>query len=222
MEGVRFAWGRGGFGLRVERLALPRGRRVLLTGPSGAGKSTLLSLAAGLVAPTEGRVEVEGVDLARLSGPARDRLRAERMGVLFQMFNLVPYLSARDNAALPLHFAPERRRRAGVAAAEASRLMGALGLDAALHGRRASSLSVGQQQRVAAARALIGAPALILADEPTSALDPERREAFLALLFAEAERAGSAVVVVSHETGLDPLFDETLRLADVATPEGAP
>lgn len=220
MEGVGFAWGTGGFGLRIDRLALPPGRRVLLTGPSGAGKSTLLSLAAGLVAPARGRVAVEGTDLAALRGPARDRLRAERLGVLFQMFNLVPYLSARDNVLLPLHFAPERRRRAGDAAAEASRLMGALGLDGALHARRASALSVGQQQRVAAARALVGRPALILADEPTSALDPDRREAFLALLFAEAERAGAAAIVVSHERGLDALFDETLRLADVAVAQG--
>ena len=114
---VRFAWpGRKAFALEVESFALTRGERVLLLGPSGSGKSTLLNLVCGVLAPTAGRIEVLGIDLGALTGAARDRFRAAHFGILFQMFNLLPYLSAVDNVLLPLGFAPERRRRGGVMA----------------------------------------------------------------------------------------------------------
>ena len=146
------------------------GKELLLLGPSGAGKSTLLSLICGIAPPSEGIIEVLGEDLAAMRGPARDRFRAEHYGVVFQMFNLLPYATAIDNVMLALSFAPRRRARAGAdrpARAEAERLLTALGLDDAVatHGL-AASLSVGQQQRVAVARALIGAPELVVAEEP--------------------------------------------------------
>jgi putative ABC transport system ATP-binding protein len=224
MSGVRFRWpGARAFSLSIEDFTLPARQRLLLVGPSGAGKSTFLSLLCGIVSPSAGRLQVLGTDMTRLSNAARDRFRAEHFGVIFQMFNLLPYGSILDNVMLPLAFAPARRRRAESqrsAEDEVRRLLDSLGLDASeLAGLSAASLSVGQQQRVAAARALIGSPELIVADEPTSALDRDRQLAFLDLLFAEAEVAGSSVIMVSHEEQLGSRFDRTLRLDDIAISE---
>ena len=163
MSGVRFRWrGPRAFSLAIDSFALRAKERVLLIGPSGAGKSTFLSLLCGIVTPSEGRLEVLGTDMAKLSSSARDRFRAEHFGIIFQMFNLLPYGSVLDNVLLPLSFAPKRRRRAsqgGTIESEASRLLASLGLDPKeVEGLSTANLSVGQQQRVAAARALIGAP----------------------------------------------------------------
>lgn len=228
MSQVRFAWpGRRAFSLDVASFALAARERILLIGPSGSGKSTFLSLLCGIVAPQAGRIEVLGTDIAALSASARDAFRAEHFGIVFQMFNLLPYGSVVDNVVLPLHFAAQRRRRAianGGAEAEAARLLGRLGLEAGLsRGVSAANLSVGQQQRVAAARALIGAPELIVADEPTSALDRDRQDAFLELLFAEAQAAGTTLIMVSHDVSLAPRFDRVLRLDEIAVArQGAP
>jgi putative ABC transport system ATP-binding protein len=221
MADVRFRWpGARGFSLSVESFALPARQRVLLVGPSGAGKSTFLSLLCGIVAPASGTLEVLGTDLSKLSSSARDHFRAEHFGIIFQMFNLLPYGSILDNVMLPLSFARKRAEcaaRNGPAEDEARRLLSSLGLDAAeLAGHSAANLSVGQQQRVAAARALIGGPELIVADEPTSALDRGRQLAFLDLLFAEAEAAGASVIMVSHEEELGTRFDRVLRLDEIA------
>jgi putative ABC transport system ATP-binding protein len=218
---VRFAWpGRGAFALSVESFALPARERVLLIGPSGSGKSTFLSLMCGILAPQSGRIEILGCELTGLGAAARDAFRAEHFGIIFQMFNLLPYGSVIDNVLLPLSFAPGRRRRATAKASapeEAERLLARLGLDGSrLRGQSAASLSVGQQQRVAAARALIGAPEIVVADEPTSALDRDRQDAFLDLLFAETAAAGAALIMVSHDQSLAPRFDRVLRLADIA------
>jgi putative ABC transport system ATP-binding protein len=227
---IRFAWpGEGAFSLAVKDFALPARQRILLIGPSGSGKSTFLSLLCGILAPQSGRIEILGQDLTRLGAAARDAFRAEHFGIIFQMFNLLPYGSVVDNVLLPLSFAPGRRRRAsasGSAAEEAGRLLARLGLQPSLVRKQsAASLSVGQQQRVAAARALIGAPEIVVADEPTSALDRDRQGAFLDLLFAETGAAGAALIMVSHDETLAPRFDRVLRLADIATtspPDGRP
>jgi putative ABC transport system ATP-binding protein len=181
MSDVFFAWrDKTGFALRIERLEVACGEKILLIGPSGSGKSTLLSLLCGIVVPRAGVIQVLGTDMAQLSGAARDRFRAAHFGIIFQMFNLLPYLSILDNVLLPLRFAPERRARAAAVAGteerEGRRLLAGLGLDVeALSDGSTAELSVGQQQRVAAARALIGGPEIILADEPTSALDRARQ-----------------------------------------------
>jgi putative ABC transport system ATP-binding protein len=224
MSGVRFRWpGARAFSLSIEDFALPARQRVLLVGPSGAGKSTFLSLLCGIVTPSAGRLEVLGTDLTRLSNTARDHFRAEHFGIIFQMFNLLPYGSILDNVLLPLSFAKKRRARAGESRAvdsEAQRLLTSLGLDPAeLDGLSTAHLSVGQQQRVAAARALIGRPELIVADEPTSALDRDHRQAFLDLLFAEIDAAGASLIMVSHEEELGTRFDRVLRLEDIAIAE---
>lgn len=226
MSSVTFRWpGRESFGLAVDSFTLAEGEKLLLVGPSGSGKSTLLSLVAGIVAPQTGRIAVLDTDIARLGASARDRFRAEHIGVIFQMFNLLPYGSVIDNVLLPLSFAPQRRARAGGPGGErqeAQRLLERLGLDAALIAQRsAASLSVGQQQRVAAARALIGRPALIIADEPTSALDRNRQTAFLDLLFAETAAAKAGLMMVSHDETLAPRFDRTARLDEIARPLAA-
>ncbi len=206
------------FALRVPHFTLARGERLLLTGPSGSGKSTLLALLAGLAAPDAGSVAVLGNDLAALSARARDRLRAAQVGVVFQALNLLPYLSAVDNVLLPLHFAPARRNRIAAERsprAEAARLLSRLGLPDDIGGRPATRLSIGEQQRVAAARALIGRPALILADEPLSALDIDHQAAFLELLLQEVAEAGTTLLMVGHDLRIAPHFDRTVRLADL-------
>jgi putative ABC transport system ATP-binding protein len=216
LSNVRFAWpGRGSFALEIERFAIERGERALLLGASGSGKSTLLNLVCGVIAPTSGRVEVLDTDLGALSGAARDRFRATHFGILFQMFNLLPYLSAVDNVLLPLGFAPERRRRAGLGDGEARRLLERLGV-AAVADQSAATLSVGQQQRVAAARAMIGAPPIVIADEPTSALDTDTQDAFLELLFAELDRTEASLLMVSHDPTLRGRFDRVVRLGEIA------
>ena len=221
MKDVRFSWpGRNAFGMAIDDFSLQAREKVLLIGPSGTGKSTFLSLLCGVVSPSRGSINVLGTDLAQLGSAARDGFRAEHFGIIFQMFNLLPYASVRDNVVLPLHFASQRKARATLGQtleAEACRLLESVGIEPdMISGPRAANLSVGQQQRVAAARALIGGPEIIVADEPTSALDRNRQTQFLDLLFAEAEKAGSAVMMVSHDESLGPRFDRVLNLADIA------
>ena len=216
IENVEFAWPGDSVpvidGLNLE---VKRGQRLFLAGASGSGKSTLLALIGGLVAPSAGTIRFAGRDLAGLSRAARDRFRADHLGVIFQQFNLLPWLDAVANARLGCQFSPSRRNRAGDAERSVRELLQAMGLPPDRWRRRADELSVGQQQRVAAARALIGQPDLVLADEPTSALDADRRDAFIELLFAQAERLGSAILFVSHDRTLAGRFDVTLELRDI-------
>ncbi|MFA5955422.1 ABC transporter ATP-binding protein [Hyphomicrobium sp.] len=218
---VRYSWpGPSPFTLTIAKFALRRGEKLLLLGPSGSGKSTFLSLLAGIVVPNEGRIDIAGTDMAKLGGGARDRFRVDHFGIIFQMFNLLPYASLIDNVLLPLRFSKLRRANALREASiddVAKRLLLALGLDEAVIAMSSTaSLSVGQQQRVAAARALIGAPEIIVADEPTSALDRNTEGAFLKLLFTQSEKAGASVIMVSHDEGLAAHFDRVVRLQDIA------
>ncbi|PWR04311.1 methionine ABC transporter ATP-binding protein [Meridianimarinicoccus roseus] len=222
LSDVRFTWpGRGGFTLSCPDFRLAQGERLLLLGPSGSGKSTFLSLACGIVTADAGKVSVGGTDLGALRSGARDGFRAEHFGLIFQQFNLLPYASVADNILLPLRFAPARRARAtnagaGGARAEAARLCAALTLPDGVMAMPAGRLSVGQQQRVAVARALIGQPPLIVADEPTSALDAAAQDVFLGLLFDQAATAGSSLLMVSHDDRLGARFDRVLRLDEIA------
>jgi putative ABC transport system ATP-binding protein len=210
---LRFAYGRGPAVVDIPALDIARGETVFLYGPSGSGKTTLLGLIAGVLQPGAGRVEVLGTDLAQRSASARDAFRAEHVGYVFQQFNLIPYLSVRDNITLPCRLHGARRARLGTTSLEqAAKDMAAELQIETLLDRPVTDLSVGQQQRVAAARALIGHPELIIADEPTSALDTDRREAFLSLLFASCARASATLVFVSHDLTLQPLFSQALDL----------
>ncbi len=219
LDQVEFQWaGRDAFALKVDDFRIAQGERVLLLGESGSGKSTLLSLICGINAPQSGAIRVDGTDLATLRPAGRDRFRAEKIGIVFQQFNLLPYAAPIDNIVLPLRFAPARRARAGDARAAALALTDALGLSRdIIETSTADRLSVGQQQRVAVARALIGAPSLIVADEPTSALDAGAQANFLDLLFAQCAAAGSTLLMVSHDERLAPRFDRSVRMEDIAT-----
>ena len=201
--------------LDIARFDVTVGERLFLQGPSGCGKSTLLALLAGVLVPQRGCITVLGQPLTALSASARDRFRVDHIGFIFQQFNVLPYLSVLDNTLLPCRFSRKRMARAiaggGSARHEARRLLSRLGLGADLLARPAALLSVGQQQRVAAARALIGTPDLIIADEPTSSLDAARQQDFLALL-QDCAAASSTLVVVSHDTRLAPHFGRTLAL----------
>jgi len=214
---VFFRWpGRSPFSLSLADLTVSYGEKLLLLGASGTGKSTLLSVISGTLLPDQGSVEIAKTEITKLSASARDRFRAEQLGVIFQQFNLLPFGSVADNILLPLRFAPIRRNRVKDAKSEVARLCAALGLPVDIGREKASSLSVGQQQRVAVARALIGHPPLIIADEPTSALDINSQDAFLDLLFTQAQTQGTSIVMVSHDERLGPRFDRILHMEEIA------
>lgn len=222
---LAFRWpGRDGGALSLPSFALARGEHLFVSGPSGSGKTTLLSLLAGVVAPNRGTIRVAGTDLTALAPARRDRFRADHLGIIFQQLNLLPYLSVLDNVLLPCRFSARRKARAneqsGGAAGAAGMLLERLDMPASLWRRPAAQLSVGQQQRVAAARALLGRPALILADEPTSALDAARQAAFMALLQRECRASGAGLVMVSHDDRLASGFDR--RFTMPAEEQGEP
>jgi putative ABC transport system ATP-binding protein len=206
--------------LDIAELTLAAGRTLFLQGASGTGKSTLLALIAGVLLPGRGRCCVLGQNWADLPGARRDAYRADHVGVLFQQFNLLPYLSVVENVLLPCRFSRARAERAGwtregTAAEAARQLLERVGIGRRDWGRPAVELSVGQQQRVAAARALIGSPELVIADEPTSALDADLREQFMDLLLDQCRAAGSTLIFVSHDERLADRFDERIVLADI-------
>lgn len=212
-----FSWPRQAAAcLEIAELAVAGGERVFLHGPSGSGKSTLLGLLGGVTLPQRGRIALLDTELTTLSGRGRDRFRADHIGFLFQQFNLLPWLSALDNVLLPCTFSARRRERAGSQPrAEAERLLSRLDLAAATWRQPAAELSVGQQQRVAAARALIGRPEILIADEPTSALDAERQQAFIDLLLQECAVVGACLIFVSHDRRLAAHFDRQVALHDI-------
>lgn len=216
LKDVRYRWpGQSSFALEISDFTVSPAERVLLLGESGSGKSTLLSLICGTITAQSGVIKVAGTDIARLSAGKRDRFRAEQIGLIFQQFNLLPYASVLDNILLPLRFAPERRARVVSPEQTARALCQNLGLPAEAISAKAGNLSVGQQQRVAAARALIGAPPLIIADEPTSALDAATQATFLDLLFAQVRATGSTLLMVSHDARLATHFDRVVQMSDV-------
>lgn len=217
LENVHYAWPGQPPLLSLPSLEIRAGERVFLRGPSGSGKSTLLGLVGGVLLPASGSVSVFGERLNTLGPAARDHFRADHLGFIFQWFNLVPYLSVLDNVLLPTLFSQVRKDKAGPdPTAEARRLLAALGLSGTgILERPVTALSIGQQQRVAAARALLGRPSLVIADEPTSALDHDARGAFLELLLREVAAAAATLLFVSHDTALAPLFHRTLSLPDL-------
>jgi putative ABC transport system ATP-binding protein len=216
VEDARFGYGRDRTVLHLRGLHIPRGEKLFIYGPSGSGKTTLLGLLSGVLRADSGAVRVLGEDLTQLSNRRRDALRAAHIGYIFQIFNLIPYLSVEENIVLPCRLSADRRERlAGVAPADAARaLADALEIGGVLR-ERVTRLSVGQQQRVAAARALIGSPGLVIADEPTSSLDSDRRERFLELLFERCVEAGATLIFVSHDRQLAGMFDRALSLTDL-------
>lgn len=219
IEQLGFAWTGSTPTLRIPSWQVQQGETVLLRGPSGSGKSTLLSLLAGINTPQSGRLTLFDTAFSDLSGRQRDRYRADNIGYIFQQFNLLPYLSALDNALLACQFSKKRRQRLAEnnldAERSATEMLKRLGLSDEQIAQPAHTLSVGQQQRVAAARALLGAPRLLIADEPTSALDAEHRDDFIQLLLELSARNNTTVIFVTHDTALAPYFDQHVELNEL-------
>lgn len=213
-----YAYPRGGFRLRAPALDLAAGERLAVVGPSGSGKSTLLDLIAGVRVPDAGSLTVDGVDVPALSEGGRRAFRAARIGFVFQTFELVDYLTARDNILYPFMISPVLRLDAAVRA-RAVALAEAAGVADKLD-RRPGALSQGERQRVAICRALVARPRLILADEATGNLDPANKGVVMDLLFAQAAEAGAAVLAVTHDHDLLPRFDRVVDFAAFA--ESAP
>jgi putative ABC transport system ATP-binding protein len=216
LHDVSFAYERNAPLLQVDELVIDEGERVFLHGPSGSGKTTLLGLVAGVLRADTGIVRVLGKDLTRMSSAARDRHRGAEMGYIFQSFNLIPYLSVRENIALPCQVHARRMKRitASTLDGEVSRIAARLDLEEFLH-RPVTKLSTGQQQRVAIARAVIGAPRLVIADEPTSSLDRDRQESFLRLLIEVCNEARATLIFVSHDNSLMSRFERHISVAEI-------
>ncbi len=226
IENLVFSWpGSDKPLLDIESFQVKSGERIFLQGPSGSGKSTLLNLIGGVLTPQSGTVTILDTELTQLSPLARDQFRGDHMGFIFQMFNLLPYFSALENVVLPCEFSSRKHanvlQNAKSVTAEANRLLKELRLDPEmLSQKNVTQLSVGQQQRVATARALMGRPELIIADEPTSALDSNIRNSFIKLLFEECEQFGTTLIFVSHDEVLGQHFDRIVSLKEInqATP----
>ncbi|TMP40953.1 methionine ABC transporter ATP-binding protein [Pseudoalteromonas citrea] len=205
--------------LNIKALHIDKGERVFLHGPSGCGKSTLLGLLAGINALQSGQIKILNTDLSTIKNAHRDRFRADHIGTIFQSFNLLPYLNPLENVTLGCEFSKQRRKRLTDKktdiTTEATRLLKALGLTDSQLTQHVSKLSIGQQQRVAAARAFIGEPELIIADEPTSSLDEDSRHAFIETLFNQAGDYQASVLFVSHDKSLASLFDRQISLLDI-------
>ena len=221
IKDVRFSWPSSpgisqSFGLEVEEFSLKTAGRLFLYGPSGSGKSTFLSMLAGIVKPKEGEILICGHNLTSMASRKRDVFRAEHMGIVFQQFNLIPYLSVLENTLLGVQFCSSSKKEGALSLGK--ELLSRLGFAADEFSQLAQYLSVGQQQRVAVARALVGSPEVILADEPTSALDAELKQSFMSLLMELCEERGSTLIFVSHDHSLKDLFSHSLALKEIMKP----
>lgn len=220
LQDVSFSWpGQPAPTLQMDTFMVERQDQVFISGPSGSGKSSLLALIGGIVVPQLGTITILGTELHSISASARDQFRVDHIGFVFQQFNLIPYLSILDNVLLPCQFSRYRRQRALAQGATlrsaAESLLRSLDLVPSLWSKPVTQLSIGQQQRVAAARALIGQPEIIVADEPTSALDADRQQGFLDLVQRECEQARSTLLFVSHDQRLASHFSHRLALNEL-------
>ncbi len=192
--------------LDIPQLNIKQGQSIFLYGPSGSGKSTLLEILAAVTQPQAGQIKILSQDMSALSASQKDQFRSKHIGYIFQQFNLIPYLSVAENINLPFLFNQKKKNEKIY-----SRLIAALNIKNIEH-KKVNQLSIGQQQRVAAARALVFQPEIILADEPTSALDYNHRESFIKILFELSAEQNSTLVFVSHDMTLKPLFNTALDL----------
>ncbi|MEZ4705713.1 MAG: ABC transporter ATP-binding protein [Caldilineaceae bacterium] len=222
LQQVRFRWpGQEADLLDIPELVVNQGEHLFIQGPSGSGKTTLLNLLTGINLPTAGSVTVLDTPLESLSNARRDQFRADHLGVIFQQFNLLPYLSLLENVQLPCGFSQRKKANAGDIDATAVRLLEHLSISRALLNQPVAKLSVGQQQRTAVARSLIGSPEIVIADEPTSALDSANRDRFLELLFQETEEQGSTLIFVSHDQQIAKRFAQVVDLTELNQAQNA-
>ena len=204
--------------LRGVNLEILPKEMVGIIGPSGSGKSTLLGIIGGLDSPTEGMIEIDGVDITRMGENQLTDIRNRKIGFIFQFFNLIPTLTAVENVALPIEFAQVPRHKPNRRAME---LLEMLGLDGRFH-HRPNELSGGQQQRVAIARALANDPPILLADEPTGNLDTQSGDTVMEALNRIRDEKGTTVVLVTHDRSLASQMDRVLTLVDGVIVDGVP
>ena len=196
-------------------LTLNKAQIISLYGPNGSGKTTLLSLICGFLSPVSGDIHINQKKISSLAAGKRDQYRSDNIGIIFQQFNLLPYANVIDNILLPLHFSKQRSQNVKNPITAAENLCSTLRLPDRIKSMQAKNLSVGQQQRVAVARALIGDPALIIADEPTSSLDASAREIFMELMFLQIRRSASTLLMVSHDQSLANKFDRVININEI-------
>jgi putative ABC transport system ATP-binding protein len=212
VDNVTFDYKVGGFRIHIPKLRIEPGERVAVIGPSGCGKTTLLHLLAGVLAPSAGRIAVDGTDVSALNHEDRQDYRALRMGMVFQEFELLAYLDVIDNVLLPYRISPvltsddETRERANVLVKE-------VGLDGKQR-RYPRHLSQGERQRIAVCRALVTRPAILLGDEPTGNLDPDNRDHIMDTLWRYSEETEAPLVVVTHDHELLGRFDRTIDVME--------
>ena len=216
IDSLRFYWSKkSNFKIFVPNLEIKKGEKVLLLGESGSGKTTLLSLMCGFLNPLSGNISINGNTINQLSSKTRDEYRADNIGIIFQQFNLLPYANVVDNVLLPLYFSKVRSSNVSNKKEKVIELFKQLRLPDDIAQFRASSLSMGQQQRVAVARALIGNPSLIIADEPTSSLDADAQKIFLNLMFEQISENNSTLLMVSHDKSLSNQFDRLIDINEI-------
>ena len=220
IEDLQFNWDKSKVPfIIIPELDVLKSEHLLIKGDSGSGKTTFLNLISGVLPVSRGEIKILGENLVDVSSSKRDAIRANHMGVIFQMFNLIPYLSVIENVLIPIHFSEVKKNKIiakGISVKdEAIRLLSELGLQQKeIHEKKVTELSVGQQQRVAAARALIGSPEIILADEPTSALDENNSMRFLDLLLEECRKNNSTLLYVSHDSRIHQKFQQSISIHD--------
>lgn len=220
IDTVKFYWSKkSNFKIFVPNLEIKKGEKVLLLGESGSGKTTILSLICGFLNPLSGNIFINGKTINQLSSKTKDEYRADNIGIIFQQFNLLPYANVVDNVLLPLYFSKVRSNNVPNKREKVTELFKQLRLPDDIIQFKASSLSMGQQQRVAVARALIGNPSLIIADEPTSSLDADAQKIFLDLMFEQISENNSTLLMVSHDRSLSGQFDRLIDINEILIKE---
>lgn len=199
--------------LNIKHWSLDQQQSCFIHGPSGSGKSTLLNIISGLVVPSSGEVSVLGQRLDKMSSRQRDKFRANNIGYIFQQFNLIPYLDAIDNIKLAVYFSNKKTQQQQ--SEHIVSLLTSLGVAEKDWHRPVTQLSVGQQQRIAIARAFVNQPKILIADEPTSSLDTDARDSFIQLLMTQCQQHQTSLVFVSHDPSLKSYFDLDYELADI-------
>jgi putative ABC transport system ATP-binding protein len=205
--------------LHIPELSIQRGERIFIHGPSGSGKSTLLNILTGVLSPSQGVITILDQHITSMTKAQHDSFRVDHFGIIFQQFNLIPYLTVMENILLPLSFSKYRRSNLPTNIKNIHdhvlETISSLGLEAnIISNRNITELSTGQQQRIATARALIGTPEIIIADEPTSALDSDAKHKFIELLFNQIKIYNSTLIFVSHDLSFATMFDRTLSMND--------
>ena len=220
IESLRFQWSKNNnFKIFVPKLEVGRGKKVLFLGESGSGKTTLLSLICGFLEPLSGSISINDKIISDLTSTNKDAYRSDNIGIIFQQFNLLPYANVIDNIILPLYFSKQRSKKVENKINAAMNLCDQLRLPESILNQKASNLSVGQQQRVAVARALIGSHSIIVPDEPTSSLDTEAQELFLDLMFDQISKNSSTLLMVSHDKSLTNYFDQVIDINEILVRE---